>query len=256
MGKTLPNAQSLRTLHHDGKAQEVLHGTIQGNWLKAAVYGANDGIVTTFAVVAGALGANLDNRVVVILGIANMVADGLSMALGDYLGSISENRYRRQQLKLEQYEYEQVPDLEQQEIIDMYVANGYSRKDAESLVKILAKNPKHMVELGFQQELGELPQTGRMWLTGVITFVAFVLAGSLPLIPYILSSIFGAQIPMSVRLQMSVAATGLALFAVGSLRTLITDESWVKNGLQVLGVGSIAATAAYVLGVLIERMVL
>lgn len=256
MARTLPSAESLRQLHKDGQAQEVLHGTIQGEWLKAAVYGANDGIVTTFAVVAGAVGASLDSRIVVILGIANMVADGLSMALGDYLGSISENRYRRQQLKLEQYEYESVPDLERREIVDMYVSEGFHEKDAEAVVKILAKNPKHMVELGFRQELGELPREGKLWYTGLITFIAFVVAGSLPLIPYVLSFIFGLEMPMALRLQLSIAATAVALFVVGSLRTLITDESWLKNGLQVLGVGSIAAAAAYVLGVVIERMVL
>lgn len=253
--RQFPSKKRLEELHHNGHARETLHGTIQGEWLRAAVYGANDGIVTTFAVVAGAVGAGLDNRVIMILGVANMVADGLSMALGDFLGTISENRYRRRQLEMEKYEYEQVPKLEQAEIRQMYADLGYNETDADNLVKILAKNPRHMIELGFRQEMGELPQQGGLWKTGLVTFVAFVIAGTLPLIPYIGSYAFGISMAPDFRLQVSVGATALALFLVGSLRTLLTNESWLKNGLQVLAIGSIAASAAYILGVLIERVI-
>lgn len=166
-------------------------------FLKAAVYGANDGIVTTFAVVAGVAGAHLSTNIIIILGIANMVADGLSMAVGDYLGERSEVRLRMRN---------------NEEIDDCC-----------------------------------------LWKSGVITFGAFVTAGSLPLLPYFLGLV-GLRIAENWQFPASIVSTAGALFFVGSLRTLLTKGSWIKNGLEMLGIGAIAAGAAYGLGAWIESL--
>ncbi|QHO63371.1 VIT1/CCC1 transporter family protein [Candidatus Chazhemtobacterium aquaticus] len=165
--------------------------------LKSAVYGANDGIVTTFAVVAGVAGAQLSSSVVLILGIANMVADGISMGLSNYLGERSQRRF--------------------------------------------LNNHKH--NLIFHTAV---------WHNGLITFIAFNLAGVLPLSPYLLS-LFGLPIPNPF--LCSILSTALALFLVGSLRTLLTRDSWYKNGLEMLLVGALAATAAYFSGFLINTLI-
>ncbi len=172
---------------------------LETRFLKPAVFGANDGIITTFAVVAGVAGAGLSTRIVIILGIANMVADGISMAVGDYLGERSEKKYLQQQ-------------------------NG-----------------------------GKIPS--QLWKTGIVTFLAFVAAGTLPLLPYLLG-VFGIHFPVERLFAASILATGLALFFVGSLRSLIIHEPWWKNGLEMLAIGSVAATAAYVLGAVIESTLL
>jgi VIT1/CCC1 family predicted Fe2+/Mn2+ transporter len=257
MASDFPNRATLLREHQKGTATEYLHGRVQSEWVRAAVYGANDGIVTTFAVVAGAAGAQLGVNVILILGIANMMADGLSMALGDYLGSYSELRFKLRQLALEKWEYQQIPDIERGEIEHSYRQRGYSADDAKTLVKILSKRPQHMVELGFTQEIGEMPEVdGKMiWQTGLVTFAAFVFAGSLPLLPYWLGSMAGSGIAPAWQFPVSVTSTAAALFVTGSVRTLITAGSWFKNGVQVLGIGSLAAAAAYGLGVLIERLV-
>ena len=166
--------------------------------LKAAVYGANDGIITTFAVVAGVSGAGLSPRIIVILGIANMVADGLSMGVGDYLGEKSE-----QQL----------------------------RKVNKSKFK-----------------------TKGLWKTGAVTFASFVFAGSLPLLPYVARS-FGIPVPLERQLFLSVISTAMALFFIGSLRTVLTKGIWWKNGLEMLSVGAIAASFAYGIGYYIETLI-
>ncbi len=166
--------------------------------LKASVYGANDGIITTFAVVAGVAGAHLSTNIIIILGIANMIADGLSMAVGDYLGEKSEVRLREQ------------------------------RK--ESITACC------------------------LWKTGVVTFFSFVAAGSLPLLPYFLR-FMGFPIVESSQFLLSIIATAGALFFIGSLRTFVTKGSWIKNGLEMLGIGAIAAIAAYVLGAWIEQLI-
>lgn len=168
--------------------------------LKAAVFGANDGIVTTFAVVAGVAGAGLSAKIVLILGIANMVADGLSMGLGDYLGEKSERR------------------------LEARVRGKYSRDK-------------------------------RAWLTGVTTIIAFIIAGSFPLLPYFIQFLGVCSLCFVDQFKLSILFTAITLFVVGSLRTFLTKGSWWKNGLEMLGIGSIAAIAAYVLGMWVERVI-
>ena len=167
--------------------------------LKAAVYGADDGIVTTFAVVSGAAGAGLSARVIIILGIANMVADGVSMGLGDFLGERSEQKFRRQE------------------------------------------------HLTYRKT--------RLWKTGFITFVAFISAGLLPLVPYGWPLIEGQPLNISWQFPLSMAATGTALFLVGSVRTIFTGGSWLRNGLEMLTVGAAAAAASYLIGAVVKNMI-
>lgn len=251
----LPNEKTLRELHKNGQEHTLHGGAVVGNILRAVVYGANDGIVTTFAVVAGVAGAGLHADVILILGIANMFADGLSMGLGDYLGSLSEEKFKRRQLRMEAWEYEKIPDVELKEIEIMYRKKGYSAADAIALVAIHSRNPNHAIELGFESEIGELPEKDQqLWITGLATFIAFVIAGALPLIPYILSLV-GFSIAGSQQFPISVVSTACALFIVGSLRTKVTGGRWWANGFEMLSIGSIAAIVAFIFGVLVERYI-
>lgn len=163
---------------------------LNGSLVKASVYGANDGIITTFAVVAGVSGAKLAASIIVILGIANLIADGISMGVSDYLGARAEQDY-------------------------------HEHRGLES-------------------------DTEPVWHTGLMTFVSFVIAGSVPLLPYFFALIFG--IDLASPLLISCLGTGVALFLVGVARTLVTKGSWWRNGLQVLMVGAAAAGVAYFLG--------
>lgn len=170
---------------------------IQPKVLKAAVLGANDGIITTFAVVAGVIGAGLSTEVIVILGIANMIADGISMALGDFLGE-------------------------------------------QSVSQLQGK--KHS------------PFSSLLTSTSAITFYAFVTAGILPLFPYFLHFV-GIDMREDLRFPLSILSTGIALFMIGSARTIITKHGWLRSGLEMLTVGALAATCAYLLGGFIEQMI-
>jgi vacuolar iron transporter family protein len=166
-------------------------------FLKAMVYGANDGIITTFAVVAGVAGAGLEARIVLILGVANLVADGFSMGVGDFLGE--------------------------------------------------------RAEAALQKKRGE-PIKPFLWMTGVLTFISFVIAGSLPLLPY-LAQFLGFPLETRHQLFVSIVSTASALFLVGALRTIVTGGKWWRNGFEVLSVGAVAATVAYILGALIDQIV-
>lgn len=170
---------------------------IQPKVLKAAVLGANDGIITTFAVVAGVVGAGLPVSTILILGIANMIADGISMALGDFLGEQSTNQ----------------------------MAGGKQQPIANFLHS-----------------------------TSFITFAAFVVAGTLPLLPYIVQ-LFGVNLPSNTQFPLSVISTGAALFIIGSMRTIITKHGWLRSGVEMFAVGALAAAVAYLLGAFIEQLV-
>jgi len=157
------------------------------------VFGANDGIVTTFAVVSGVEGASLSARVAIILGIANLLADGFAMGAGNYLGMRSEQDYERS-------------------------VNGVVRE-------------------------GRLHAIGH----GAAIFLAFVIAGSVPLLPFAFA---GPEHTFPI----SCIATGATLFVVGSLRTLVTRARWFVSGMEMLLVGSVAAAAAYLVGHLLRKL--
>lgn len=157
------------------------------------VFGANDGIVTTFAVVSGVTGAELSTRVIIILGVANLLADGFAMGAGNYLGMRSEQEYQNN-------------------------VNGFVKE-------------------------GRLHAIGH----GAAIFLAFVAAGSVPLLPIVL-------LPQSDGFPLSCLATGVALFTVGSLRTYVTRARWFVSGLEMLLVGSLAAAAAYGVGYALRQI--
>ena len=248
------NVATAKELHKTGHASK-LHGRFQSGLLKAVVYGANDGIVTTFAVVAGVSGAGLAPAVILILGIGNMIADGLSMGLGDFLGERSERRHMQHQYKIESWETKNIPEEEREELCVFFKKYDVQKPEAKQLADIITKNPKLWTMLGFVDEFGIAPNFEKgLWKSGLITFISFVVAGSLPLLPYILGAL-GAPIPLEHQFSISIFATVTSLFFVGSLRTLITKGDWWKNGFEMLFIGTIAASAAYFVGAVIESVV-
>lgn len=240
----------VKQAHHDKTAIEKYHRVGAGAYLKDMVYGAIDGIVTTFAVVAGVAGAGLSIKVILILGFANLVADGLSMATGNYLGTKSENEFQRKERAMEEWEVDNVPEEETKEIEEIYRAKGFRGDDLRRAVSVISKNKKVWVDEMMIYELGMAPGESENPLKkGLATFSAFVIAGFLPLAPYV----FGIGITSSF--VTAIIMSAIALFAVGALRSLFIKKSWAVAGLEMLGVGAIASIVAYVIGAWIERLV-
>ena len=236
-----------RRAHWRDETMSKLHASAAGNYLRDMVYGANDGIVTTFAVVAGVAGAELGLNVVLILGFANLLADGLAMAIGNYLGTKSELEYITKERAMETWEVEHLPDLEKKEVEDIYRKKGFQGKDLARAVEIITANKKIWVDTMMAEELKLLPESNASPVNnGIATFIAFTIAGLMPLLPYVF------KLPMTF--NTSIVFTGLALFIVGSLRTLITKKHWLISGLEVLLIGAIAAIAAYFTGDLIKNL--
>ncbi|GIW59675.1 MAG: hypothetical protein KatS3mg087_0741 [Patescibacteria group bacterium] len=219
-------------------------------YLKEIVYGGNDGIVTTFAVVAGFAGAGgsessvlaMGTGAVLLFGFANLFADAASMGLGNFLSVRAEQDMYRKEQKKELLEIENETLREKSESVEILVAKGFSQDDANKLVEIYAKNKPYWLEFMMKYEL-ELsnPLQDNPVLTGFATATAFIAFGSIPLWPYLL-------LPQGPVFVYSIFATFSALFLLGVLRWRITRHSALRSILEVLFIGGLSATIAYLVG--------
>lgn len=241
--------KEVRLEHKKGTATEKYHPTTGGTYIKDIVYGANDGIITTFAVVAGVAGASLSPQIVLILGFANLLADGLAMGLGNYLGTKSELEYIKRERATEEWEVDHIPDLEEKEIKTIMKKKGYQGKDLTQIVKLITSNKKVWVDTMMIDELGLLPDNHASPVkNGIATFFSFAIAGLFPLLPYLFF--------LPTAFNIAIILTAIALFTVGALRTHITRKPPLIAGLEMLLVGAIAAIAAYTTGYLIDLKLL
>jgi VIT1/CCC1 family predicted Fe2+/Mn2+ transporter len=222
------------------------HTQERGKYIKSIVYGGLDGIITTFAVVAGVAGASLSAGVVLIMGFANLIADGISMAVGDYLSTKSENEYNAMERKREAWEVEHYPEGEKQEMAELYTAKGMAEEDAHRVVDILSRNKQVWVDVMMVEELGIMEESESPLSNAFATFLSFALFGFIPLLAYVLAQFIEPLTSSSFLL--ACLLTGGTLFVLGSLKVFITGRNWFKSGLEMLIVGGIASAAAYGVG--------
>lgn len=236
---------------HTPQAEER-HQHEHGQYVKSAVYGGLDGIITTFAVVAGVAGAALSPAIVLILGFANLIADGLSMAIGDYLSTKAELDYGKAERRRETWEVENYPEGEKREMVELYVAKGMTEEDARTVVDIFARHKSTWVDVMMIEELGIVETDESPWRNALVTFFSFALFGLVPLLAYVAVQVVPVlKIPTFPIACLMTAAT---LFALGALKVRITGRSWFKSGMETLLVGGTAAVAAYAIGMLLRGL--
>ncbi|MBI4114334.1 MAG: VIT1/CCC1 transporter family protein [Candidatus Niyogibacteria bacterium] len=229
-----------------------LRHTKLGFFLEDGVFGANDGIVSTFAVVASIAGASLSPVIVIIVGIANMFADAFSMATSNYLANKSSRDMYWREHSVEKLEVEDHPATEVEEIRVILARKGYEGEELEKLIGLITKNKKFWIDLMMYEELGFAPPDSKgAFKHGAATFFSFIFAGSLPLLPYFFL-IGDDRAPFF----WSFIATGCALFFIGALRAYFTKKSWTLSGLEMLFFGGIAALIAYGVGYMLGNIVL
>jgi VIT1/CCC1 family predicted Fe2+/Mn2+ transporter len=229
------------------------HTKERGKYLGNFVYGALDGIVTTFAVVSGVEGAKLSYDIVLILGFANLFGDGVSMALGDYLSEKSKRDYIKKERERETWEVDNVPEGERQEIRAIYAKKGFSGKNLDNAVKVITSDKKRWVDTMMHEELGLTYDEGKTPLmSSIVTFSSFVFIGFIPVMAFVLALILPKLITNPFLI--SALLTGIALFTVGAMRTWVTGLKWYRSGIEMLFVGSIAAFAAYLVGFLLKGL--
>jgi len=231
--------------------EEDIHGRTLGPFIQDIVYGANDGIITTFAVVAGSSGADLAHHIVVILGLANLIADGISMGMGNYLSLRSERDEYQKVYKEEKKEIEEMPEIEREEIRMIYAEKGFSGANLDTVVKTITSDERVWIETMMREEHDLSPAGGKFpALHGFVTFLSFLLFGAIPLLPYMV----GIVVPEK-RLFVAIISTVAALLLLGALRAFVTRERPISGIVEVLSIGGLCAFAAYTVGVLLRGLV-
>lgn len=238
-----------RSDHSPEKIHQRLSQGPRHSYLKDFIYGAIDGAVTTFAIVAGVAGAGLSMGVVIILGIANLVADGFSMAISNFLGSRAEQQEAQKARREEEQHIELYPEGEREEVRQIFAAKGFEGAELEHVVAVITDDRKRWVDTMIQEELGLPLSSPSAWKAGLMTFCAFALAGSIPLLPYLGNFLIDdLGLPS---FPLSAAMTGVAFFGIGALKSRFVHQNWLLAGAETLAVGGAAAAIAYGIGALL-----
>lgn len=221
--------------------------------LRDFVYGGIDGTVTTFAVVAGVTGADLAAAVIIILGAANLIADGFSMAVSNFLATRAESQERALARRQEAEEIERMPEGEREEIRQIFARKGFTDAELESVVEIITSDRKVWLDTMMVEELGFSPSREEPMRAAVATFTAFLVMGAIPLLAFFVELF--AEGTIARPFLWSTAMTAVAFFTIGALKSRFVAQPWWKAGAETLLVGGAAATLAYVVGALLKGIV-
>ena len=239
--------------HTPEAIRERLEAETSQGFLKDSIYGAIDGAVTTFAVISSAAGAGLSSGIVIVLGLANLLADGFSMAAGNFSGTRAENQATRKARREEEEEIETHPEGEREEIRQIFASKGFEGETLEKVVDVITSDRERWVDTMMQEEHGHSGDAPSPFKAAVATFVAFLLVGALPLAAYLLDLANPALFDNPF--WPACLLTGVAFFAIGALKSRFVDQHWALGGLETLGIGAFAAGMAYGIGVLLRPLV-
>lgn len=236
--------------HTPRAIRERIAGAGDHSYLRDGVLGGIDGAVTTFAVVCGVVGGQLPGAIVVLMGLANLLADGLSMAVGNYEGTRSQRGLVERARRIEQHHIEHVPDREVEEVREIFRRKGFEGQILEDIAEVITSNRELWLDTMVTEEWG-LPLEGPDPLrAGLVTFGAFCLAGLVPLAPYLFAPSGGAE-----TFVVSVSVTCLTFFVIGVAKGHLTSVSRWRTGLSTLLIGSLAAASAFGVGYLLRGIV-
>lgn len=233
--------------------QQVIPQRYQ-KYLGEFVYGGIDGCVTTFAVVAGSVGAGLETSIIIILGFANLLADGFAMSIGAYLSSKSERDNFKKHEKVEYWEVDNIPDAEREEVREIYREKGFEGELLEQVVDVITSDRDRWVREMMKNELEMIQEDRSPLAIGAVTYGSFVLLGLIPLVLYVVDWVRGST---SENLFLwTCVLTALGFTIIGFLKTYVTETNRLRGILETLVLGAIAAAVAYFVGDVIEGLLL
>ena len=219
------------------------HADVSGGWLRAAVFGAMDGLVSNTALVAGVGGGGVSSHAIVLTGFAGLISGAISMALGEYTSVKTQNEQLDHEVSVERRELERHPEQEAEELAQRWMARGLPAELARKVATVLAENPEEALRVHAQEELGVDPhEQPSPWTAAISSFLCFAVGALMPLLPYL----FGSE-----QLWPALLAGGLGLFAAGALVARFTRRKWWLSGLRQFLLGAAAAGATYLIGTLI-----
>lgn len=217
------------------------------------VYGGIDGSVTTFAVVAGSAGANLDSSIIIILGFANLIADGFAMSVGSYLSNKSELENYKKHERIEYWEVDNLPEKEKEEIREIYQAKGFEGELLEQVVDVITADKDRWVDVMMKEELNMVKADKSPFAMGAMTFISFIIVGLVPLISYVWDYISG--VGGNNLFEVSILLTSFVFIGIGWLKSYVAQTSRIRSILETLALGSAAAVLSYFVGSILESII-
>ena len=219
------------------------HSDVSGGWLRAATFGAMDGLVTNIALIAGVGGAGVSPHTLVLTGVAGLVAGAISMGIGEYTSVKTQNEQVSAELDKELRELRANPEGEAAELVATWTARGLPVNLAREVADVLKRNPEQALRVHAQEELGVVPdELPSPWTAAVSSFVCFAVGALVPLLTYL----FGIH-----NLWLALGVGGVGLFGAGAVVARFTGRAWWASGLRQLLLGALAAAATYLVGALI-----
>lgn len=234
-------------MEHEHSAEAIerrLASGPQHNYLRDWIYGGIDGSVTTFAIVSGVSGAQLSPWIILVLGFANLFADGFSMAASNFLGTKAEQEDLERLEVVENRHIDLAPEGEREEVRQIFQQKGFADEELSQIVLLVTSERKRWVRTMLTEEYGLPSKVRSPWVAALSTFSAFLLCGLIPLLPYLFQSAHA--------FTLSLTMTGAVFFAIGSAKSRWSTASWLRSGLITLAVGAIAAGLAYAAGVILR----
>jgi vacuolar iron transporter family protein len=216
------------------------HRDVTGGWLRPALFGVTDGLVSNFALISGVAGGGVSASTVALTGLAGLVAGAFSMATGEYVSVTSQTELTQAEIAIEQREIETAPKAEEAELAALYRSRGLDDELARRVAAELSANPDQVWRIHAREELGvdpdDLPSG---WTASASSFLAFSVGAFIPLLPYLLGA---------TSLLISAILAGVALFAVGALVSRFTLRSWLYSGIRQLLLGVLSAAVTFGVG--------
>jgi VIT1/CCC1 family predicted Fe2+/Mn2+ transporter len=220
-------------VHHD-------HRDVTGGWLRPAVFGAMDGLISNFSLISGFSGAQASRHLMILSGLGGLVAGAFSMAVGEYVSVASQSDLARAEIEVERHELRHNAEAEQAELAELYIARGVDRELALEVSRQLSRDPDQALAIHAREELGvsadNLPSP---YVAAASSFSSFSIGAALPLLPFVLGA--SALWPAAI-------VAGLALLLAGAVTARITARSWWYGGLRQLVLGAVAAAVTYGVG--------
>lgn len=244
--------RQLEAEHSPAAIAERIAADPQHGYIRDFVYGSIDGLVTTFAIVSGAYGAALSTNVIVILGLVNLLADGFSMAVSNYLGTKADRQVLERARQNEERHIDEIPRGETDEVREIFRQKGFDGELLEQIVTVITNDRKLWIDTMLKEEWGLALHGPSPVKAAMTTFAAFVFVGLIPLLPFL--SFAATNSIAATKFTVSAVLTALAFFGVGALKNVFASGRWYRAGLETLLMGGGAALLAWLVGLALRRL--